>query len=472
MDSQTSSPAADAPQKFHRSLSGVGVVILALSMLSPGVSIFVGGASVLQQAGSGAVLAFLIGSFVCYCQTSMSAELGAAYPTAGGDYAAIGHAVGDWAGATCYIATVVNIPLFLNTSAVGIAIYLQPLGIPMSADAITFAMVAVITVLAMLNIRANEYITGVFMLIEFAALLLVAAIGFWHVQPGAAHLVLHPMRMHGGAWMVAGIGIVGIAVNNASWNLAGASQALFFCEDMKRPETIGRIIMIAFALTVFFEATPVIGTIIGSQDLKAVLSSDAPFEAFLGQHLSGFFVLLVSLSIAIAIFNACLAGFIGLGRNVFSMGRTRLFAAPINHAVTRLIARTDAPWIAIALIGASTAAATFLPLYTKLLLLSGSYTFLTMFYVAGVIVGRRSGRTGKQLYRTPLFPLIPLLGIVIVAGEVVVLWLDPGLGRKSLFLCGGVFLLAYLYYRFVLMRRPEGWRMTGPEDIDAMAGVR
>jgi hypothetical protein len=54
----------------------------------------------------------------------------------------------------------------------------------------------------------------------------------------------------------------------------------------------------------------------------------------------------------------------------------------------------------------------------------------------------------------------------------VVLWLDPESGRKSLFVCSGIYVLAYCYYRFVLMRRPGGWVMTGPEDIDAEAAAR
>jgi amino acid transporter len=402
----------------------------------------------------------------------MAAELGAAYPTAGYDYAAIGHAIGDWAGATCYIASIANIPMFLNTSAVGIAIYLQPFGIPMSANGITFATVGLVTLLSLANIRANEFITGIFMLIEFAALLLVAVVGAWHLQPGAATHILHPIHLQEGVWLAAGIGITGIAVNNASWSLAGASQALMFSEDMKRPETIGRIIMIAFVLTVFFETAPVIGTIVGAHDLKAVLGSDAPFEVFLGQYLPGFVLKLVSLSIAIAIFNACLAGFVGIGRNVFAMGRTRLFAPPINHAVMRLTPRTDAPWIAILVIGASTALVTYLPLYFKILLLSGGYTFITIFYVWGVIAGRRSGRTGGHAYRMPFYPLIPALGAIIVIGEIAILWHDAASGRKSLFITAGVYLLSYLYYRFVLMRRPQGWNMTGPEDIDAMAAAR
>src|SRR3954464_7246770 len=94
------------PPAFTRSLSGLGVIILTLSVLSPGVSVLVSGGSILALAGTGTVLAFVVGSLVCYCQTSMAAELGAAYPTAGYDYAAIGHAIGDWAGATTYIASI------------------------------------------------------------------------------------------------------------------------------------------------------------------------------------------------------------------------------------------------------------------------------------------------------------------------------------------------------------------------------
>jgi amino acid transporter len=461
----------DAP-KFTRSLSGLGVIILTLSVLSPGVSVLVSGGAILTEAGTGTVLAFVLGSLVCYCQTSMAAELGAAYPTAGYDYAAIGHAIGDWAGATTYIASIAAIPLFLSTSSVGIAIYLQPFGIPLSADAITFITVAVITVIALLNIRANEAITGIFMLIEGTALLLIAIVGVVHAQPGSAAAVIHPMRIDNGAWVAAGIAITGIAINNASWALAGASQALMFSEDMKRPQTVGRIIMLAFAITVVLETAPMIGVIIGSHDLKAVLSSDSPFETFLAYCLPSFVLKLVSLSIAIAIFNACLAGFVGIGRNLFAAGRTRLFAPSINRAVMHLIPSTDAPWVAILLIGASTALATYIPLYFKVLMLSGNYTILTAFYVWGVLAGRRAGRTGVGRYKTPLWPLIPLIGAVIVVGEVVVLWLDPESGRKSLFVCSGIYVLAYCYYRFVLMRRPGGWVMTGPEDIDAEAAAR
>lgn len=469
MDTQSPLLMAETPPAFHRSLSGFGVIILTLSVLSPAVSVFVGGAAILQQAGTGAVIAFLVGAAVCYCQTAMIAELGAAYPSAGYDYAAIGHAVGDWAGATTYVASLVAFPLFLNLAASGVATYLRPLGLPLDPGITTLLVIALVTGLAMLNIKANEYLTGLFLLVEAAALLLVAGIGAWFAKPGALALVTQPRHLDHGVWVVAGIGVIGIAINNAAWALAGASQALMFSEDMKHPRTIGRIMMIALAITVALEIAPIIGTIIGARDLTAVMASEAPFEAFIAQHLPHGAVQIFSLAIALAVFNACLAGFVGVGLTVFSMGRTRLFAEPINRALTRMSRRTDAPWVAILVLAIATAGVTYVPLVTKVLILSGGISVISIFYIWGVLRGRRTGRTGAgALYRSPLFPLIPLLGVLIVLGEVTVLWLDADLGRPSLFICLGVYGLAFLYYRLVLRRRPGGWRLTGPADIDAV----
>ena len=469
MDAQTGGEAADAPPKFARSLSGFGVLVLTLSVLSPGVSIFVSGGTILQEAGSAAIAAFLLGTLINYCQTSMAAELGSAYPTAGYDYAAVGYAIGDWAGGTTYIAGLFTLPLFLNTSAVGIAIYLKPLFPSLNEDLITYITVAVCTALAMLNIRSSERITGLFLLIEVVALLLVAGLGVLHVQPGVQELIFHPMASQNGAWVGVGLGALALASANASWSIAGSSQALLFCEDMKRPATVGRIMMICFGLTAFLETAPVIGTIIGSHHLRTVLAQDAPFEAFLAQYLPDFGMKLVSLSIAVAIFNASLAGFIGMGRNLFAMGRTQLFTPALNHALMRLTPKSDAPWFSLLLLGITTALATLLSMKIKIMLLSGGLTSITVFYVWGAFSGRRSGRTGTHAYRMPLYPLIPVLGIFLLIGEIAALWVDRDIGRPSLFIWVGINAFSYSYYRFVLMRRPEGWRMEGPRDIDAQA---
>jgi amino acid transporter len=275
------------------------------------------------------------------------------------------------------------------------------------------------------------------------------------------------MTSSNGAWVGVGLGALALAATNACWSISGSSQALFFSEDMKRPQTIGRIIMVSFLLSAFLETVPVIGTIVGAHDIRTVLAQEAPFEAFLVQYLPQFGMKCVSLAIAIAIFNATLAGFIGMGRNAFSMGRTQLFNPGLNRALMLLIPKTDAPWFALVLLGVTTGLATLLSMRFKVMMLSGGLTVFTVFYVWGCLRGRHTGRTGHHAYRTPFHPLIPILGILMVIGEVIAQWTDSDVGRPSLLIWVGMYVIGYLYYRFVLMRRPQGWRMEGPQDIDA-----
>jgi len=56
-----------------------------------------------------------------------------------------------------------------------------------------------------------------------------------------------------------------------------------------------------------------------------------------------------------------------------------------------------------------------------------------------------------------------------VVGEVVAQWIDRDVGRPALIWWLLIYTGSYLYYRLVLRRRPQGWRLQGPADIDAQA---
>src|SRR6201999_1077261 len=112
----------------------------------------------------------------------------------------------------------------------------------------------------------------------------------------------------------------------------------------------------------------------------------------------------------------------------------------------QLIPRTDAPWVALLLLGVTTALATFLSMKIKIMLLAGGLTFYTMFYVWGCLAGRSSGRTRNAAYKAPLHPLFPIVGVVICVGEVAALWLDPETGRPSLFIWVALLVASFLYY--------------------------
>jgi hypothetical protein len=70
---------------LRRELSSFGVIILTLSCISPVFSIFGVGADILQHAGTGAAGLFLFGIGAAVVWAVVYAELGSAYPYAGGD---------------------------------------------------------------------------------------------------------------------------------------------------------------------------------------------------------------------------------------------------------------------------------------------------------------------------------------------------------------------------------------------------
>src|SRR6185437_5258820 len=85
-------------RRLQRQLSSLGVLLLTLSCLSPVFSIYGVGSDVLQHAGTGAAGLFMVGIAVAVVWALVYAELGSAFPYAGGDYVGVGTVLGPAAG--------------------------------------------------------------------------------------------------------------------------------------------------------------------------------------------------------------------------------------------------------------------------------------------------------------------------------------------------------------------------------------
>jgi amino acid transporter len=92
----TGTPAA-------RKLSWFGVLMLTLSCLSPVFGVYGFGSDILQHAGTGAAPLFLLGIGTSVVWVLVYAELGSAYPFAGGDYVGVGSILGTRLAAACAI---------------------------------------------------------------------------------------------------------------------------------------------------------------------------------------------------------------------------------------------------------------------------------------------------------------------------------------------------------------------------------
>jgi len=456
-------PAAPAAGKLHKRLSTFECLLLTLSCLSPVVSIFGIGSDVLHQAGSGAAPLFLFGIAVAVLWAVVYAELGSAYPYAGGDYVGIGSVLGPWAGAVtlaCWAAIIGPQNAFQTKT---IADYVKDVLPGMQDGPVTAIALIGEVAIALLAVRTGAFVTGVFLAIELVAVLVLAGAGLIHPGHGALHAFTAPMTIgaHGG-WIAPSLTVLALAGVNTAYATVGGNQAIYFGEELINPHRrMGRVILIACLTGAFLIAAPVILLVMNAPDFGAVLRAKTPLSEFVAQTLSPAAGKAISASVALAIFNATIVNIMMGARLFFSLGRDRVFPRPVDSLLARVSPASGVPWIATLVVGVYTAACCFLSTHALLVFISGLLVYGWGLVCLAVLVGRLRGKTGANgFWRAPLGLTAPILGLVLTVVFAVADIADPDAGRPSLLLMGAIAVAAALWSRFVLEKRPGGWSPT------------
>jgi amino acid transporter len=442
----------------------LGALFLALSAATPASSVFVIVPDVVSEAGTGALISMAIAALIAICVAQAYAELGSAFPLAGGEYCMTARTLGPLAGFVVLGLNLVNSVLAAAVLALGIGEYLDGAAAGAGSIVIALAAIGCATLLGVLNIRTNAFVTGVFVAVELVALIILAALGFGHVSRGLPALIAHPTTLTAGALSPAPAASIGLAVAVAIFAYDGYGAAVYFGEELhEAPRHIGRAIVAALFITVAAEIIPLTGVLMGAPDLKALLGSSAPFPDFIRAVGGPMLERVLSLGVALAIFNAVIATVLLTSRQLYSMGRDATWPAPVNALFTRLHPRFHSPWGATLVSGALACGLCFVGL--KLLLIATG-TGTAIIYAAmclATLAGRRSGKSDHGHHRMPLYPWLPLLTLVALAGVLWADWIDPDEGRPGLLIAAGVALASGAYYLAAL--RGRGWSASdGIED--------
>ena len=182
---------ADTPTRtapLARSMKLLGALFLTLSAATPASSVFVIVPDVLTQAGTGALIAMGIAALIAICVAQVYAELGSAFPFSGGEYAIVGRTLGPLSGFIVLGLNLTNSLLATAVLALGVAEYLGAAIPGLAPIPIALAVIVGSTLLGILNIRTNALVTGVFVLVEIAALAVLAVLGFMHPARGLPEL--------------------------------------------------------------------------------------------------------------------------------------------------------------------------------------------------------------------------------------------------------------------------------------------
>ncbi len=454
----------DSSARLRRGMSPFGGLLITLSGLSPGIGVFIVGAGLFHQVGSGAVLCFLAAIAVGIAMSQVYAELGSAFPHAGAEYTMVGRTLSPEAGFAVLALMVPAVAIALAFNCLGAGAYVQ-VAIPvLPALPVAIAMVLAATVISVLSVQVNAAVTGVFLAVEIGALVLVTALGFAHAQRPVLPMLLHPVLASGGGLGPVPFRALSLAVAGGIYAFNGYGTVVYFGEEIRHARrSMAGIIYGALGLAALTQVPPMLAVLAGAPDLHAVFADNAPIVAFVRATGGEFMGRLLNLAVAAAIFNAMIALVLSGARQFYASARDGSWPASVNQVLTRIHPRFRSPWAATIAIGLPGVCLCFVPTRLLLMLLAGGNIAVYALLCLAVIAGRRNASTAHGEAAMPLYPLAPVFGLVATAGIAVASLLDPETGRPGLIIVAIIMLAGAAYYRLVL-RNSGAYAFREPDD--------
>jgi amino acid transporter len=444
-----------------------GALMITLSALSPTIGVFVVGSDILHQAGTAVFPCYVLAVLVGIAIANVYGELGTAYPDTGGEYTILGRVLNPAWGFAVLGINILGFTIANALTGLGMAKYLGVLipGIEPIPTAMT--LVAIVTVMAMLNIRVNAWITGGFLACELLGLVLIAWLGFTHVHRSFADAALS-MSMLGahGQLVPATPAILGVAGVAALYAFNGYGSTVFLGEEIhEASKRIARVVFWALALGAVTELLPMLAVLMGAPDLKTVIAAKDPIAAFALATGGPVMAKIVSLAVAVAIFNCMIVVALLSGRQLYATARDGAWPGPVNRALSRIHPRFNSPWAATLVVGVISGVSCLMPLSLIEIVVASGVAALYGALCIGAIWGRRNGSTAHAGYRMPLGLFFPVVGLIALTGVVIATWFDPHNGRVGLL--ATIVAIAFFVGYYLLFLRKSGWAHRGPPVNDA-----
>ncbi len=452
--------ATDPPPGLARALHVLGTIAIVVSAVTPAASVFIIAPVAFATVGTGTFWAFVAAAVIGVGVAFSYSELGAAFPIAGGDYAIIARVLGKPVGFLSLVLWLTLAVFIPSSIALGIGTYLSVIW-SANANLLGAGVMVIGTLIAIFNIKANARVTGVFLVIELLALLVVTVLGFANAHnPVSALTSPHLFPVHGAATAASfGVILSGVAIAIFSYNGYGA--AINFSEEITGHKSgIARAILWSLLITVAAELIPIVATLIGAPSLHDLANSPAPMTYLLKSLSGNTLNTIVSLGISLAILNATLAIILELARIVFSAARDRAFPGPLNAALAHIHPRLRTPWIATLVVGAAGAVLTALSSVAALVSFTGVVLTINYGVIAlSAIIDRIRNPDRERPYRMPLWPLWPIIALI---GTIAVFYKQTGHNEG---IVGLILLGAAIYYLvFLLPMRKSHWILHDPND--------
>ncbi|WP_172383920.1 APC family permease [Streptomyces sp. MNP-20] len=446
-----------APRKLKRSIGVVGGTLLTLSCVTPASTLFVVVPDLFSTLGTATTLTIAIGALLCVGVAFCYSELGTLIPSAGGEYAMVSTMAGRLAGWLVFVLSLLVVMIVPPVIAMGTADYLAPL-VRIEPAYAGAGVMLLATLAGLLDLRANAWITGIFLVLEVVAAAVVAVLGFAHAERGAGSLVDLSVASGSGDGtkaVTAMLIVSGLAI--ALFVTQGFSTAVYLSEEMENPRrNVARTVLLTLGISAVVLLVPVAAITLGAPDLAALTGGDigAMVTAWSSSGVGTF----ISLCVALAIINAGIVMVIQNSRVLFASARDKAWPEPVNAVLSRLGGRFGSPWVATLLVGVPGAALCFVNLDTLYGVTGVSVTGMYLLVAVAALLARRGSHGAAPAWRMPLWPGIPVVLIAVLA------YVLSQQEARYLLWTGGIVAVATVYWACYLRpRAATRWLVTVPE---------
>ncbi|MEW5978280.1 MAG: amino acid permease [Acidobacteriota bacterium] len=411
---EPSPPASETESGgLRRSLNLLDASLLVIGSVI-GSGIFLTPSHIARAVGSteGFYLVWIVGGVLSLCGALSYAELGAAFPRAGGIYVFLREAYGPLLGflyGWCNFFVMQTGSIATLSAAFSIYLgYLIPLS-PALAKGCSAAMILALTALNCLGLKPGTIVQNILTTIKIGSLLGVALVLFLadptSPAPGAAAPPAAPFSLSA----------FGIAMIAVLWSYEGWHQLTFTAGEVKNPQrnlTGGLIIGTASIIVLYLTVNVAYLNILSFSE---VAHSERVASEAMARALGPLGGTLISLAILISVTGATNPTVLGGPRVYYAMAREKLFFAKLAEVHPRF----RVPVAAIVVQGLW---ATTLSLMGNFEQLFGYVIFMAwIFYGLGgaaVLILRKSQPRLPRPYKVLGYPFVPLLFVLMAAGLV------------------------------------------------------
>ena len=408
----------EVKSKFTRTIGLVGVIIISLSAMLPGI--FVTPTFAAEIMGPGIWLAYLVAASVVLPGALSKSELSSGMPSSGGSYVYLERTYGPLIGTISGLGLWASFLLKSAFSLIGFSAYFIVVttyfDIEMELMTLSMSALVLIVVVNLLGVSKVKAVQAPIVFMTVALLTVICIASFFSDGFDASIPIDGALKTNG--WKLAeAAAFVFVAY-------AGVTKVAAIGGEVKNPEKnlpagillsllIATVIYSAIAFLMMAAITPGEQWWIGG-DGKVV---ENPIWVF-AETVAGtkFGVVAAALSV-LTMISMALAGILASSRFLFAMARDNL----LPQALEEVNVKFETPHWPILLTGAAMALAIFfVPLKDVVKLASGFKIMIFMMINSCVIILRKTSKEHdwNPSYKSPMYPYIQLWGII--AGAVLI----------------------------------------------------